>query len=36
MTSKLNLGLDEKLNALDGTPLRVLGSCYMLNTRLDR
>jgi ubiquinone/menaquinone biosynthesis C-methylase UbiE len=31
MISKLNLSIDEKLNALDRTPLRVIGSCYILN-----
>jgi ubiquinone/menaquinone biosynthesis C-methylase UbiE len=36
LTSKLNLGIDEKLNALDRTPLRVIGSCYILNTRIKK
>jgi ubiquinone/menaquinone biosynthesis C-methylase UbiE len=34
LTSKLNMGIDEKLSALDRTPLRGLGSCYILNNRL--
>ena len=36
VTSKLNLGIDEKLGALDRTPARVIGSCYILSTRLDK
>jgi ubiquinone/menaquinone biosynthesis C-methylase UbiE len=32
MTSRLNLGIDEKFNALDRTPLRAIGSCYILNS----
>jgi ubiquinone/menaquinone biosynthesis C-methylase UbiE len=36
MTSKLNLGIDEKLNALDRTPLRNIGSCYILSTRIEK
>jgi ubiquinone/menaquinone biosynthesis C-methylase UbiE len=36
MTSKLNLGIDEKLNGLDRTPLRIIGSCYILSARLGK
>lgn len=36
MTSKLNLGIDEKLNALDRTPLRTIGSCYILSARIEK
>jgi ubiquinone/menaquinone biosynthesis C-methylase UbiE len=36
MISKLNLGIDEKLNALDFTPMRVIGSCYILSTRTEK
>jgi len=36
MTSKLNFGIDEKLEALDRTPLRPLGSCYILSARLGK
>jgi ubiquinone/menaquinone biosynthesis C-methylase UbiE len=35
MTSRLNMGIDEKLNTLDRTPLRGLGSCYILNICLE-
>lgn len=34
MTSKLNFGMDARLNALDRTPLRGLGSCYIIDARL--
>jgi ubiquinone/menaquinone biosynthesis C-methylase UbiE len=36
VTSKLNLGIDEKLDALDRTPLRIIGSCYILSTRVEK
>jgi len=36
MTSKLNLGIDEKLNALDRTPLRGMGSCYIVSARKEK
>lgn len=36
LTSKLRLGIDEKLNALDSTPLRVFGSCYMLDCCIEK
>jgi ubiquinone/menaquinone biosynthesis C-methylase UbiE len=36
ITSKLNLGIDEKLGTLDRTAARVIGSCYILSTRLDK
>lgn len=35
LTSRLNFGIDEKLGALDRTPLRSIGSCYILSTRLE-
>ncbi len=31
--SRIAPGVDEKLNALDATPLRGIGSCYILNSR---
>jgi ubiquinone/menaquinone biosynthesis C-methylase UbiE len=34
MTSRLNMGIDEKLNELDRTRMRGIGSCYILNNRL--
>jgi 2-polyprenyl-3-methyl-5-hydroxy-6-metoxy-1,4-benzoquinol methylase len=36
LLSKLNLGLDEKLDGLNRTPLRVIGSCYILSSRKDK
>jgi ubiquinone/menaquinone biosynthesis C-methylase UbiE len=36
MTSKLNMGIDKKLSVLDRTPIRVIGSCYILSNRLER
>lgn len=36
MMSKLNLGVDEKLEALDRTPLRGVGSCYILSARIEK
>jgi len=31
ITSKLSLGIDEKLEVLNRTPLRVIGSCYIVS-----
>jgi ubiquinone/menaquinone biosynthesis C-methylase UbiE len=36
MTSKISFGVDEKLNALDSTFLRGIGSCYMLSLRVRK
>lgn len=34
--SRLGLRIDERLNGLDGTILRVLGSCYILDTSIEK
>jgi 2-polyprenyl-3-methyl-5-hydroxy-6-metoxy-1,4-benzoquinol methylase len=36
LTSKLNFGIDGKLEALDRTALRSLGSCYILSGRIEK
>jgi ubiquinone/menaquinone biosynthesis C-methylase UbiE len=36
LTSKLNFGIDGKLEALDRTPFRSLGSCYILSGRKEK
>ena len=36
LTSKLTMGIDKKLSVLDRTPIRILGSCYILSNRLER
>lgn len=36
ITSKLNFGIDEKLEALDRTPIRALGSCYILSGYIEK
>lgn len=35
LTSRLNLGIDEHVDLLDHTPLRILGSCYLMCARKD-
>jgi ubiquinone/menaquinone biosynthesis C-methylase UbiE len=34
LTSKLSFGIEEKLSILDRTPLRILGSCYIVSAYL--
>jgi ubiquinone/menaquinone biosynthesis C-methylase UbiE len=36
ITSKLNFGIDEKLDVLDRTPFRSLGSCYIVSGRIKK
>jgi len=36
MISKLSFGIDEKLNILDRTPLRIVGSCYIVSAYLEK
>jgi SAM-dependent methyltransferase len=36
LTSKFNLGIDQKLGVLDRTPMRIFGSCYIVSGRLER
>lgn len=36
MTSKLKIGTGRDLNALDNTPLRRIGSCYIVSTRREK
>ena len=35
LTSKLRLAIDERLDVLDRTPLRVIGSCYLMCARKE-
>ena len=36
LTTRLNLNIDEKLAALDRSPLRVFGSCYLVRALIDK
>jgi ubiquinone/menaquinone biosynthesis C-methylase UbiE len=36
LTSKFDVGIDQRLSVLDRTPLRVLGSCYIVSSRLEK
>jgi len=35
LTSKLKLAIDERLDVLDRTPLRIIGSCYLMCARKE-
>ena len=35
LTSRLRLGIDDKLDVLDHTPLRLIGSCYLMCARKE-